>query len=499
MCIVGGGIAGLTCAYLLLSEGRHVTLLDDGPIGGGETARTTAHLASMQDDRFSVLERHHGKRAIELIAESHAAAIDKIESICANENIQCSFRRLDGYLFNPPNGSPTFLERELAAARRAGLRSAEMVVRVPLPGFDTGPAIRIPRQAQLHPLAYLRGLARAVERLGGAIHTGVHVEHVDSGTPATLRLRGGRRLRADSVIVATNAPIVSRVGLPIRQAAFRSYVIAMAIPKGMVPLGLYWDTDEPYHYARLVGEDGEAAGDTLVVGGEDHRTGQATDAAQRYDRLEEWARTRFPAAGAVVARWSGQVMEPADGIAFIGRAPGTSKNVYVVTGDSGQGMTHGTLGAMLIADLVAGRDNPWAPVYDPRRSVMRSAGSVLKENANTTMQYFDWLRGGDVGSVEEVPRGQGAIVRRGARLLAVYRDESGRCLTRSAVCPHLGGIVAFNAAEKTWDCPCHGSRFDVEGHVINGPAASDLAPVEVDHPEPVSEGAPAHGGRPSRL
>lgn len=243
-------------------------------------------------------------------------------------------------------------------------------------------------------------------------------------------------------------------------------------------MGLYWDTEDPYHYVRLADDDGPE--DTLIVGGEDHLTGQAHDAERRYADLERWARERFPSAGAVTARWSGQVMEPADGVAFIGRAPGRRSNVFLITGDSGQGLTHGTLGGMLVTDLVAGRENPWEKIYDPSRRPLRSALELARHNLNVGMQYLDWLRSGDAASVSQIAPGTGAIIRRGAKLLAVYRDAQGTCIARSAVCTHMGGIVSFNEAEKSWDCPCHGSRFDVDGRVVNGPAARDLAPAEID-------------------
>lgn len=494
VCVIGAGISGLSTAYALLKEGKTVVVLDDGPIGGGETGRTTAHLASAQDDRFTSFERHHTKETVRLIAESHAAAIDRIESTCINENIQCGFRRVDGYLFHSDGGSTVFLEKEQAAARRAGL-VAELVARAPLPGVDTGPAIRFARQGQFHPLAYLRGLARAIERLGGKIHCGVHVERVDHKEPFHVMTTVGAKVLANAVVVATNAPIVSQVGIPLKQAAYRSYVLAFSIPKGSVPLGLYWDTEDPYHYARLAGDEGDAADDTLIVGGEDHKTGQARDVEPRYEALERWARRHFPDAKEIVTRWSGQVLEPLDGLGFIGQAPGAPKGVYIITGDSGQGMTHGTLGAMLLTDLVAGRDNAWAKIYDPSRKAVTSAYEFVKETLNSGKQYLDWFQGGDASTLEAIPPGSGAIVRKGAKLLAVYRDEMGACHARSAACPHLGGVVAWNAAEKSWDCPVHGSRFDVDGRVLNGPSAKDLACVDL---EAVPHAAPDLVPKPAR-
>jgi Rieske Fe-S protein len=213
----------------------------------------------------------------------------------------------------------------------------------------------------------------------------------------------------------------------------------------------------------------------LVVGGEDHKTGQEEHPEERWGRLESWTRGLFPHAEAVLHRWSGEVMEPVDALAFIGRNPLDRDNVYVVTGDSGNGMTHGVIAGLLIADLIGGRENPWAEVYDPARRTLRSIGRFAKENLNVAARYGEWLQRGDVADVSDIPRGEGAVLRRGLEARAVFVDEHGRAHERSAVCTHLACLVGWNAAEKTWDCPCHGSRFDTEGRVIHGPARADLA------------------------
>lgn len=484
VCIIGAGIAGLSTAYLLTQQGKSVVVLDDGPIAGGQTQRTTAHLANAIDDRYYEIERLHGKEGARLAAESHTAAIDQIERICATEGIACDFERLDGYLFNPPGRGIDELERELAAAQRAGLADVEMLERAPLAPFDTGPCLRFPQQGQFHPLKYLAGLAQAITRRGGRIFTQTHVERVEGGPSARVTTRGGHVVHAQAIVVATNVPINDRVALHTKMAAYLSYVVAGPVPRGSVARGLYWDTQDPYHYVRLQHGDGagEPAHDLLVIGGEDHRTGQASDAPARFERLEAWARERFPALGPIELRWSGQVMETLDGLAFIGRNPLDADNVYVATGDSGMGMTHGTLAGMLLTDLLLGRSNPWANVYDPSRKPIRAPLEFLRENLKTNLQYADWVTGGDVSSDNEIPLDSGAVVRQGMTKLAVYRDADGRLHQCSAVCPHLGCIVTWNGAEKTWDCPCHGSRFDCFGKVINGPANGDLAPVEAAEP-----------------
>jgi glycine/D-amino acid oxidase-like deaminating enzyme/nitrite reductase/ring-hydroxylating ferredoxin subunit len=464
VCVVGGGIAGLTTALLLREQGREVDLLEDGALASGESGRTTAHLASALDDRFIHLERLHGEDGARLAYQSHAAAIDQIETLVRRYEIDCDFERLEGYLFTPPGESTDILNEELKCARRLRVKGVRLMSRAPLDGYETGPALCFPHQGQFHPVRYLRGLARAFVRLGGRIFERTHVMDVDGGRVKTSQ---GASVRCKAVVVATNAPVISRVSLPLRQYPYRTYAIGLKVSKGAVRRALYWDTGDPYHYVRL-------QGDLLIVGGEDHKTGQPEGELPlaRYARLEAWARERFPAAREMAYVWSGQILEPADGVAFIGRY---ADHIYIATGDSGQGMTHGTIAGMLIRDLVAGRPNRWAELYRPTRVTLRSMAEVARENLKTIPPYLDWLTGGDAGAI---PAGQGRVMRRGLKKIACYRDPDQGLCTFSAACPHLGAVLTWNEAEKTWDCPAHGSRFTPTGQVINGPANTDLKPLQ---------------------
>jgi glycine/D-amino acid oxidase-like deaminating enzyme/nitrite reductase/ring-hydroxylating ferredoxin subunit len=466
--IVGGGIFGLSAAYFLTQEGRSVAVLEDGVIGSGETGRTTAHLASALDDRFFRLEQLHGEDGARLAWRSHAAAIDEIEAVVRRHGIVCEFERLPGYLFTPPGERTEILDREFDACRRIGVDGVERLDQSPL---ATGPCLRFPNQGQFHPLKYLSGIAEAVVRNGGRIFERSHVEDFEVQDRVKVMARSKGTVTASAMIVATNAPIVSRFKIPLRQFPYRTYVVALRVPSGLLPKALFWDTADPYHYVRF--QPFEAGRGLLLVGGEDHKTGQPgkENGDERYRRLEEWARERVPEAGEVEYRWSGQILEPADGLAFIGPY---SDKIYIATGDSGQGMTHGTVAGMLLRDLIVGRENPWAKLYDPHRSTLKGFGEVASENLNVLPRYGQWVTRGDAAGPREVPAGEGRVVRRGLKKLAVYRDEQGGLHTMSAVCPHLGCIVAWNGAEKTWDCPCHGSRFAAEGQVLNGPANTDL-------------------------
>lgn len=480
VCIIGAGMAGLSTAYQLTRVGKSVIVLDDGPIVSGETERTTAHLVTALDDRYFELERMHGEDGARLAAESHATAIDTIERIVRAENIACDFDRVDGYLFNPADQPDDVLHRECEAARRAGLANLSIVERAPLGSFNTGRALHFPRQAQFHPLKYLGALANAIVRDGGRIFANTHATGVNGGRSAQVETRDGIAVACDAIVVATNTPVNDRLVIHTKQAAYRTYVIGMVVPVGSVPKVLYWDTADPYHYVRVQAAAASAAlptHDLLIVGGEDHKTGQADDAEARFNRLEAWTRARFPMAREVKFRWSGQVMEPVDSLAFIGRNPLDNENVYVATGDSGNGMTHGMIAGMLLSDLITGRKNPWAELYNPSRVTLSAAGEFAKETVNMAAQYADWLTAGDVEKDRLVPPGTGAVVRHGLGKIAVYRDEAGNFHECSAKCPHLGAVVSWNHTEKTWDCPAHGSRFDRFGKVLNGPANKDLHPV----------------------
>jgi Rieske Fe-S protein len=297
---------------------------------------------------------------------------------------------------------------------------------------------------------------------------------IQGGNHAKVSTSAGLVVTAQAVVVATNTPVNDLFAIHAKQYAYRTYVIAAHIPAGSVKKALYWDTADPYHYVRVHSFNDA---DMLIVGGEDHKTGQADDADERYNRLDSWARERFPISGPVAFRWSGQVMESVDGPGFIGPNPMDEKNIFIATGDSGMGMTHGTIAGLLLTDLILGRRNPWADLYNPGRIRPRAVSEFVQENVNMGMQYGKYFTPGDVASVEQIRPGTGAVVREGLKKIAVYRDEKGQCHRMAASCPHLGCIVRWNSLEKTWDCPCHGSRFTCDGRVVNGPAISDLSAV----------------------
>lgn len=469
--VVGAGIAGLSVALALLERGRRVLVVDRDAIGAGQTLRTSAHLASALDDRFHSLERWHGRQGAREAAQSHARAIDRIERWCSRYRIDCGFARVDAWLLEEGASSADEIERELDAALRAGLE-VELCERAPVPG--EGRALRFRQQARFDPARYLAGLARAVGERGGE-WLRADVVKVEGGAVARIGTADGGEIAAHAVVLASNVPFHETVPVHTKQAPYRTYVIACPIARDAFPDILLWDMGDPYHYVRRA-DDEEGDRSWLIVGGEDHKTGQGTGLAS-FETLFAWTRERVPTAGSPEWTWSGQVLEPVDGLAFIGRDPGGMENVFVVTGDSGNGLTHATVAAELIPDLILGSPGACEALYDPRRKPVHALATWASENANVVAQYRDWIAPGDERPLDPL---DGTIVRQGVHRIAVCRGEDGALCAYSAVCPHLGCIVRWNAVERTWDCPCHGSRFDPrDGRVLNGPAARGLERLEV--------------------
>jgi glycine/D-amino acid oxidase-like deaminating enzyme/nitrite reductase/ring-hydroxylating ferredoxin subunit len=490
VCVIGAGIAGLTTAYLLLKEGKSVIVIDrEARLGLHETGLTSAQLSNAFDDRYFEVQRIHGNEGARLIAESHTEAINEIENIIKAENIDCDFQRLSGYLFCGPEHDLEYLKKEIQATREAGLQDVELLSRAPTHLFDTGECIHFPNQGQFHPVKYIAGLAKAILKAGGHIYTETQASEVKSGDTCVVKTDTDREIICKSVVAATNVPFLDRVVMHTKQAPYRTYIVCVELPKGSMQPMHIWDTSDPYHYIRLI-QDPSWKSDILLVGGEDHRVGQEEDPESRYANIKNWIRDRLDIEPLMVSQWSGQVIEPFDYVAYIGKNPG-DKNVYIITGDSGQGLTHSTIGGMIIRDLIMGRENAWAKLYDPSRKSLKAISEYMRENMKSTAPYRDWLSAGDVDAIEKIPLGEGAIVRDGVKKLAVYRDQYGHPSIFSAKCPHLGCVVRWNSSEKTWDCPCHGSRFHCQGEVINGPAPRGLDRFEERHEAPGRETVPS--------
>jgi glycine/D-amino acid oxidase-like deaminating enzyme/nitrite reductase/ring-hydroxylating ferredoxin subunit len=476
--VIGSGIAGLSTAYELSRFGRSVIVIDRGKIGYGMTARTTAHLATELDDLYSELIKVRGEDEARLYHDSQVSAVNRIEAICRDEGIDADFRRLDGYLFAAEEEHRAWLEEEYQACRTINV-DVEWADRAPVPGVDTGPCLRFPNQGRFHPTRYLAGLARAIAARGGRIYADtIHCSDQETDEGVEITTQAGHVIRASAAVFCTNTPTNDKVAIHAKQTPDRTYVVAGRVPKGSVPDALVWDTYEAYHYVRI--QEVSATEDLIIVGGGDHRSGEATDMDKRLDDLENWARERYPSFARADYRWSGMVMETIDFMPFSGRNPG-NKNIYIHTGDSGMGITNGVAGSLTIMPLIIGEDSRYAPVLDPARKSFTSTASLAelaREHAGAAKNYMEHITGGEISSADELAPGEGGLMRKGLSKLAVYKDESGAVTQRSAVCTHLGCIVHWNGFEKCWDCPCHGSQFAPDGQVLNGPAVKPLAEVE---------------------
>jgi glycine/D-amino acid oxidase-like deaminating enzyme/nitrite reductase/ring-hydroxylating ferredoxin subunit len=469
--VVGAGITGLTAAVRLAREGRRVAILERDEVAAGETGNTTAHLTEAVDARYRTIRKDFGEDAARRVARSSREAIDWMEALVGRLGLNVGFARVPGYLYTEQQADVDALADELDAAGRAGC-AVSWVDDVPLP-FTTLGGIRWDRQAQVHATAYAEALVHEALAHGVRFYDRTPVVGIDDGEPCVVNTEHGV-VRATDVFVAANVPINNRVLLLTKIAAYRSYALAGEVSEAMP--GLFWDTAAPYHYTRTEDIGGRHY---LIVGGEDHRTGEDVDTEQHYLRLRSYARDRF-GLNEEKFRWSGQIIEPVDGLPYIG-LNSASHHVYVATGFSGNGLTFGTLAGMIVSDLLLGRANPYAELYQATRvKPLTSAVEYVAENVGFPAHLVtDRLapRETDDRAAESLAPGEGAIFTGAEGHVAVCRDRSGALHSVSAVCTHLGCHVAWNQAEQSWDCPCHGSRFSVDGSVINGPAVTVLPPM----------------------
>ena len=489
--VIGGGIAGLTAAHLLSKAGKSVVVVDRERVAMAETGHTTAHLQIVDDTRLRDLVERFGFEKAKARWDAHLEAVRTIESIAQEEGIRCDLQRLDAYLFSPHRRDGRMLREEMKLARKMGY-AVEKADPDELP-FEAKHALRYPDQGKFHPRKYLLGLVDGMRRRGVRFYEGTEVVDIESGTPARARTREGHVLTGDWVLETTNTPFDVRVKLHSKLSSYRTYVIGAKVPKGLFADALYWDTLDPYHYVRV---EPRSDHDFVIVGGEDHKVGHGAD-EMPYDKLEEFL-SQATEQHDVVHKWSGEVIETADDYPLIGRIPGLGANELIATGDSGTGMTNGTLAGLMLAERVLGRGTPWDELFAPGRVTLEK-GPVkewVRENVDNTMHTLGTLlRPADADGVEDIGPGEGAVIRRGLKKYAVARRADGTLTACSAVCTHLGCTVSWNASETSWDCPCHGSRFTPEGEILHGPASQPLPQVDLAD---VTGEAKAEGERPAR-
>jgi glycine/D-amino acid oxidase-like deaminating enzyme/nitrite reductase/ring-hydroxylating ferredoxin subunit len=477
--VIGGGITGLTAAYLFKKAGCSVALIERGRCGGFDTVNTTAHLTCVPDIRLHKLAAKFGKEATKAVWESGGAAIDQIANNIRNEKIECDFDWIPGYLHAPVGQDAAkeiaSLQKDFQLASELGF-PAEFLDSIP---FINRPGIKFPHQAKFHPLKYLAALLRTIPGRGSHVFENTEAGEIQA-RPLAVKI-GKQKIRCSYLVLATHTPLTGKTNLASatlfqsKLFLYTSYAVGGKIPGGVLPEVSFWDTADPYHYLRV---DKHRGFDYAIFGGEDHKTGQKKDTAQAYEYLKRAFLQLVPNAQ-IDHQWSGQIVETQDGLPYIGE---TAERQFVATGFSGNGMTFGTLGAMMAVDAFLKRKNPWADLFDVhRKKILGGTWKFLNENKDYPYYMVrNWLGRAESKSLRSVKTDRGKIIHINGHKVAAYRNAHGKISIHSPVCTHLGCIVEWNGAEKTWDCPCHGSRFAATGEVLSGPAEKPLAKIDAD-------------------
>lgn len=453
--IVGAGIVGLSTAYALSLAGASVVVLEGLRVGGQVTGRSSAKITSQHSLIYRHLRDTFSIDIAQLYANANRAGVDQIRTWVRELGISCDLEEKDAYAYTCGKSMLADIEQEAEVARLLGF-VAEVVERAPLP-FQTAGALRFPGEAQFNPTRYLQGLAAAVAQAGGTVFEKTRVRNITAGRRWRVTTEHGN-LDADNVVLATNLPIAGPGHYDIRTRPRGHIAMAFRVASAIILDGMFVGIDQPTHSIRT-GRDDE--GPLLIVLGPAFVTGQDGNVAARFRQLDEWARENLPVQQAVW-RWFNEDYDSPDRVPYVGRPDKKAKGLYVATGFNGWGISNGTAAGLLISDQIQGRLSPWAKLYDPQRK-----GPKKYNKGDDTHSL--------VGSVDEIPRGQGGVIKRGKSMLAVSKSKNGRARAVSASCTHAGCIVTWNNADLTWDCPCHGSIFSTEGKVIHGPATKPLA------------------------
>ncbi|MFD1146189.1 FAD-dependent oxidoreductase [Saccharothrix hoggarensis] len=462
--VVGGGITGVTTALLLKRAGLRVALVEADRVGSGVSGNNTAKVTALQSTMYSTIEKKHGADAAADYANGNVAAVERVAALASEEGVECELRRMPAYTFAFDESELSSIEEEATAAIKAGLpvsRDRGELMGVP---FPVAGAVRLDDQLLIHPAKYVRGLAEIVDGEGSRVFEGSRVQRIEDGKPARVHTDGGTVV-AERVVVATHYPILDRGLYFARLEPMRSYCVAVTLKSGTPPTGLAISAGSPtWSLSR--------SGDLLIVSGRSHATGSSP--GEPYDELAAFAREHWDV-GEVTHRWSAQDPTPYDNLPMIGPYTPGSTTLYGATGFMKWGLSNGTMAAELLTDLIVGRSNSLTERFSPHRMTLGATPKLAKLNAKVAVDLVgDRLKRAEVDSVAEVPVGEARVVRDGSGKAGVYRDEAGGVHGVSLRCTHLGCLVRFNPAERSWDCPCHGSRFDVDGSVLEGPATKPL-------------------------
>ncbi|NMG06443.1 FAD-dependent oxidoreductase [Brasilonema sp. UFV-L1] len=465
--IIGGGIVGLTAATLLKRAGKTVAVIESRHIVTGVSGHTTAKVTSLHQLIYADLIKQFGQEKARLYAESNQAGLEQVAKFVEEEQIDCDFSRQSAYTYTDKEDNLEQIKQEVEAAVKLGL-PASFVRETTLP-FPIFGAVKFDNQAQFHVRKYLLHLAKRIPDNGSYLFENTRVEKVEEGSPCQVITDKGI-VRAQDVIVATHLPILDQGLFFAKTYPKRSYIIGARIERAKAPEGMFIGIGEQYRSIRTTPyQDGLL----LLIGGEGHKVGTVSETEEPYLKLEAYARDKF-GVDSFEYRWSTQDMVSFDKLPYIGKLTPLNQHIYVATGFSLWGMTKGTMSGMLLSDLILGIKNPWAELYDATRATPFVTPTSLKENVDVGIHWVGDRLKGLATSLSEVANGEGKLVTVKGEKIAAYRDTQGTLHTVSAVCPHLACVVNWNSAEKSWDCPCHGSRFSYDGEVIHGPAVKDL-------------------------
>jgi len=467
--IVGGGITGIVTAYELAKAGKKVALLEQGRIAEGATGWTTAFATYVTDANLSKLGSTFGVEEAALAWKSGRAAITELERIIKTENIDCDFMRVPAYVYATDEENLTSLHSEEERAKAAGFK---VQIDDKALGFDTLGHLRVDDQAKFHPVKFLTALAKRAEELGVHIFEDSKMVSYGGAKPCIVKTEKGE-IRAQHIVLATHIPHGDPDMISERITAFQTYVLEANLPSGMMTEALYWDTATPYHYFRI---DRLPTHDRIILGGEDHRTGQSDDAKAHFTNLENYlAELLPPTKYEIVRKWSGEILETIDDLPFIGPTQ-KNKQVLMATGFSGNGMTYGVLSGMILRDHILQKENPYADVYRTLR--FTGVTNYFERGYNFVKEMIKGRFQKDDSKINDITPGSGAVVEMNGKKVAVFKTQAGKIIKLSPVCTHLKCIVQWNDAGKTWDCPCHGSRFKKDGEVMNGPASKPLEKID---------------------
>lgn len=472
--VVGGGITGVTTALLLQKHSKKCLLAEAHTIGFGTTGGTTAHLNTMLDNPYDVIARDFGVENARLVARATRAALDLVKNHVEEYGIDCGFEELPGYVYAQDEKQEADLADMLEGVQEAGVQVAYSDT-IPVP-VSFGKAVRFERQAQFHPTKYVYALAKAFEAAGGVISQHCRITAVTDHDGVLEATGPDGSFNARQLVYATHIPPGVNV-MHLRNAPYRSYVLAATLKDNAYPDGLAYDMHDPYHYYRTQEIDGQKY---LIVGGEDHKTAHGENTEACFRNLESYVRQHFEVEN-VSFRWSSQYFEPVDGLAYIGHLPGSPGNVFVATGFGGNGMTYSHVAAIVLLGLLTTGNSPYKDLFSPGRiKPVAGFANFVKEQADVVSEFVGkWFSQSKIDSLAELAHGEAKVVVYEGKSMALYKDETGRLHAVSPTCPHAKCSVGWNSAEKSWDCPCHGSRFAPDGTLLTGPARTDLEKIDL--------------------